>query len=185
MEYAPTSVAVFCGASDSVSVEYKTAARATGALLATLGVEIVYGGASVGLMGELANAAIAAGGRVVGVIPEFMVEREIAHRGLHELVVVPGMHSRKAKMVELAGAFLALPGGLGTLDELFEITTWAELGLHPRRIGLLNVAGFFDPLLAFVAHAESEGFIKPKHRALWVTSHDAAELCRELLAAPA
>lgn len=124
---------------------------------------LVYGGGKVGLMGELANAVLAQGGRVVGVIPRAMVSREVAHDGLTRLHVVESMHQRKATMAELADAFVALPGGLGTLDELFEIWTWLQLGLHRKPIGLLNVDGFFDPLLAAIARAQHEGFIRERH----------------------
>jgi uncharacterized protein (TIGR00730 family) len=128
----------------------------------------VYGGGNVGLMGILADAALGAGARVVGVIPEALVARELAHAGLSELRVVGSMHERKALMAELADAFIALPGGLGTLDELFEVWTWAQLGLHARPIGLLDVEGFFQPLVAHLDRAVAEGFVRPQHRAMVV-----------------
>ena len=134
------------------------------AVLAARGLDLVYGAGHVGLMGILADAALAAGGRVIGVIPQAMVERELAHHGLSELHVVRTMHERKALMADRAGAFLALPGGFGTADELFEILTWAQLGLHTRPVGLLNVAGFFDPLLAWIDRTVQEGFLRAQHR---------------------
>lgn len=153
--------------------------------MAERGFELVYGGASVGLMGTLADAALAAGARVTGIIPRVLVDREIAHRGLAELVVVDGMHARKAEMTRRSNAFVALPGGFGTLDELFEITTWAQLGLHSCPIGLLDVCDYFRPLADFVAHARDEGFIKPEHRALWQLSHDPGRLLDTLSSAAA
>lgn len=147
-----------------------------GSLIAERGFGLVYGGASVGLMGVLADAALAAQGEVIGVIPDVLAEREIAHGGLTELIVVRSMHERKARMAQLADAFVALPGGFGTLDELFEITTWAQLGLHRAPIGLLDVAGYFDELVRFVARAHEQGFVKSEHRELWRVSRDARQL---------
>jgi hypothetical protein len=161
-------ICVFCGSSSGRSPEYVEAARATGSALAARGIGLVYGGGSVGLMGEVANAALAAGGEVVGVIPRALELRELAHGGLTKLHVVGSMHERKAKMAELADAFIALPGGLGTLEELFEILTWAQLGLHARPCGLLDVAGYYEPLVAFFDRAVSEGFVRPEHRRLFV-----------------
>src|SRR5439155_9430175 len=128
----------------------------------------------VGLMGVLADAVLAGGGRVVGVIPQFMIDKELAHAGLTELVVVETMHQRKAVMADLSDAFVALPGGYGTLDELFEILTWAQLGIHKKPIGLLNVEGFYDPLLAWIEKALAEGFLKAKHRSLLLVESDPA-----------
>lgn len=144
---------------------------------------MVYGGASVGLMGALADAALAAGGRVYGVIPRALVEREIAHPGLSALHVVETMHQRKAKMVELADAFVALPGGFGTLDELAEILTWALLGFHGKPIALYDVDGYFAPLLAFFDHATVEGFVRPEHRALVGVFDDPGSFIATFLAA--
>jgi uncharacterized protein (TIGR00730 family) len=158
------SVCVFCGANAGSRPEYAEAARRLGAALAERGLEVVFGGGHVGLMGVLADAALQAGGRVVGVIPQALVERELAHRRLSELHVVETMHQRKALMADLADAFVALPGGYGTLDELFEILTWAQLGLHGKPVGLLNVGGFFDALLAWLEHAVAERFLPAAHR---------------------
>lgn len=152
-----------------------------GQTLARRGVEVVYGGGQVGLMGVVAAAALAAGGRVVGVIPERLLEREVAHLGLTQLYVTRTMHERKARMMELADAFVALPGGIGTLDELFEIWTWRQLGYHAKPVGLLNVAGYYDGLLAFLDRAVEEGFLTPDCRALLTTGTD-VELLLERLA---
>jgi uncharacterized protein (TIGR00730 family) len=142
---------------------FQTAARELGAGCARRGFRVVYGGASVGLMGVVADAALEGNGEVIGVIPHEMEERELAHRGLARLEIVESMHARKARMVELSDAFIALPGGLGTLDELFEIATWRQLGYHAKQIVIVNTGGFFDSLLAHLDHAEKEGFV-PKSR---------------------
>ena len=152
-------VCVFCGSSTGVKDAYRAAAMATGHAIVAHGWELVYGGAGRGLMGVLADAALAAGGRVIGVMPKSMVEREVAHHGLTELRIVDTMHQRKAQMAELADAFLALPGGLGTLEELLETWTWAQLGLHDKAFGVVNVAGYFDPLIDMVERMTAEGFI--------------------------
>lgn len=141
-------------------------AKRLGALIAEEGLELVFGGGNVGMMGILADAALAAGGRVLGVIPRALVERELAHPGLTEQHIVASMHERKQRMADLADAFIALPGGWGTLDELCEMMTWAQLAIHIKPVGLLNVAGFFDGLLLQLAHAERERMIKPDHRRL-------------------
>lgn len=158
------AVCVFCGSSSGAGTRYVDAATSLGEYLARSGVQVVYGGAHVGTMGVLADAALAAGGEVVGVIPEGMVEREIAHTGLTELHVVADMHERKALMAERADAFIALPGGAGTLEELFEVWTWAQLGLHAKPIGLLDIDGFYQPLRAMVDHMVDEGFLRATHR---------------------
>lgn len=158
------SVCVFCGSSPGGHPGYEQAARELGAALARAGETVVYGGASVGLMGALADAALGEGGRVVGVIPQSLVDREVAHPALSELEVVSGLHERKARMAELSDAFLALPGGAGTLEELFEVYTWAQLGLHDKPLVLVNVRGYFDALLGFLDHAEAEGFLAPAQR---------------------
>jgi uncharacterized protein (TIGR00730 family) len=158
------SVCVFCGSSAGSRAEYAEAARRFGAALAERGLELVFGGGHVGLMGVLADAALQAGGRVVGVIPQALVERELAHGGLSELRMVDTMHQRKALMADLSDAFVALPGGYGTLDETFEILTWAQLGLHTKPVGLLNVAGYFDSLLAWIDRAVAERFLPAEHR---------------------
>lgn len=173
-------VCVFCGSSFGGRPEYSAAARALGRQLAERGMGLVYGGASVGLMGVVADAALAAGGEVIGVIPRSMVEREIAHAGLSELRVVTSMHERKATMAELADAFVALPGGIGTLEELFEVWTWAQLGLHRKPVALLDVAGFYEPLAAFLDRAVNERFVKLPTRSLLSVETDPAVLLDRL-----
>jgi uncharacterized protein (TIGR00730 family) len=175
------SVCVFCGSSVGSRAEFAASAREVGKALAARGLELVYGAGHIGLMGILADAALAAGGRVVGVIPQAMVERELAHHGLSELHVVRTMHERKALMADRAGAFIALPGGFGTADELFEILTWAQLGLHAKPVGLLNVAGFFDPLLAWLDSAVEEGFLREPHRQLLIVGDQPERLLNALL----
>lgn len=159
-------VCVFCGSSPGKRAEYLEAARETGRTLAQRGIGLVYGGGSVGLMGAVADAALAAGGEVVGIIPRALQLRELAHPGLTSLHVVGSMHERKARMAELSDGFVALPGGMGTLEELAEILTWGQLGLHARPCGLLDVAGYYGPLIAFLDRAVEEGFIRPEHRRL-------------------
>jgi uncharacterized protein (TIGR00730 family) len=171
---------VFCGSSTGSRAVYADSARRLGAAMAARGVGLVYGGGHIGLMGVLADAVLAGGAEVFGVIPQSMVERELAHAGLTELYVVETMHQRKAKMAELADAFAALPGGFGTADELFEILTWGQLGLHARPMGLLNVAGFFDPLLAWIDRAVRDGFLRPEHRRLLQVADDEDGLLRRL-----
>ena len=139
------------------------AARHCGTTLAVRGLSIVYGGGNVGLMGLLADAALAAGGEVIGIIPRNMMVRELGHKGVTSLIAVNSMHERKQKMADLADAFLALPGGIGTMEELFEVFTWLQLGLHRKPVGLLNVAGFYDPLVEFLAHMRGQRFLKPEH----------------------
>jgi uncharacterized protein (TIGR00730 family) len=160
----PKSVCVFCGSRMGARPEYLEGARALGTELARRGFTLVYGGTSVGLMGAVADAALAGGGKVIGVLPHVLSDREIAHKGLTELHLVDSMHTRKAMMAQLSGAFIAMPGGVGTFEELFEITTWAQLGIHHKPIGLLNVADFYGPLLALMRRAVDEGFI-PETRA--------------------
>jgi uncharacterized protein (TIGR00730 family) len=175
------SVCVFCGSSVGAGAEFAASAREVGMVLAARGLELVYGAGHIGLMGILADAALAGGGRVVGVIPQAMVERELARRGLSELHVVRTMHERKALMADRAWAFLALPGGFGTADELFEILTWAQLGLHVKPVGLLNVAGFFDPLLAWLDRAVEEGFLREQHRQILLVDDRPERLLDALL----
>ena len=160
------SVCVFCGSRSGASPAFETAARATGTLIGRMGWQLVYGGGRAGLMGAVADAALAAGGRVVGVIPQALMEREHGHTGLSELQVVQTMHERKRLMAERSDAFLALPGGIGTLEELFEVWTWRQLGYHDKPVGLLNVDGYYDKLLAFVADMADAGFVLPPQRAL-------------------
>lgn len=156
-------ICVFCGSSAGGRPEYGDAARRTGETLARRGITLIFGGGSVGLMGVAADAALAAGGRVIGVIPHGLRTRELAHRGVTQMITVESMHERKQRMVDLADGFVALPGGLGTMDELFETWTWLQLGIHSRPVGLLNVAGYFDPLLGFLARMRDERFIRPLH----------------------
>jgi len=159
---------------------YAEAARSLGTYLADQGIGLVYGGGRVGLMGILADAALAAGGEVYGVIPDKLRELELGHEGLTELFVTDSMHARKLIMAQLADAFVAMPGGYGTLEELFEVTTWTQLEYHSKPVGLLNVEGFFDPLLAYVAHAANEGFIRPLHRELIQAAPEPADLLGRL-----
>ena len=159
-------VAVFCGSSGEARPVYFEAARAVGTALAGLGIEVVYGGGRVGLMGAVADAALAAGGRVIGVIPEKLQALEVGHSGLTELHVVADMHTRKQMMARFSDAFIALPGGLGTLDEVFESATWTQLNYHLKPVGLLDVNGFFGSLVTFLLHAGREGFIRPQHQSL-------------------
>ncbi|MFZ5622885.1 MAG: TIGR00730 family Rossman fold protein [Gemmatimonadota bacterium] len=173
---------VFCGSNSGARPEYSAAARDLGATLAEAGITLVYGGASVGMMGELADAALARGGRVMGVIPSGLVEKEVAHTGIADLIVVGSMHERKARMADLSDAFIALPGGLGTLEEFFEILTWAQLGIHDKPCGLLNVAHYYDPLLGFADQAVQEGFIKPEHRRMLLQDEDAHRLLEQMRA---
>jgi uncharacterized protein (TIGR00730 family) len=163
---ALASVCVFCGSNGGADPAYVAAAEAVGAGLAQRGIRIVYGGGRVGLMGALADAARAAGGEVVGVMPQQLVDREIGHTGIDELRVVGTMHERKALMVELADAFIALPGGIGTLEELFEVYTWAQLGIHAKPLALLDVAGYYEPLSAFLDHAVTQRFLRAETRAM-------------------
>ena len=158
------SICVFCASSTGTNPSYREAAAQVGCLLAEHGIGLVYGGGCVGLMGTVADAALSAGGRVVGVIPVALLEREIAHTGLTELHVVASMHERKARMADLSDAFVALPGGFGTLDELCEILTWAQLGLHRKPVGILNVAGYYNHFLALLDHQVREGLLQSRHR---------------------
>ena len=169
-------ICIYCGSNSGSLPAYAEAARELGTMLAQRGLGLVYGGGSVGLMGIVADAVLAAGGDVIGVIPEMLAKKEIAHFGLSDLRIVSTMHERKALMVDLADAFIALPGGFGTLEEFCEVLTWAQLGLHRKPHGLLNVTGFYDSLLAFLDHAVAQSFIRPDHRALILTEKDPARL---------
>lgn len=183
MEHRQTtlSVCVYCGSRHGSRPEYTEAARALGTAIGERGWQLVYGGGKVGLMGEVADAVLAAGGRVVGVIPEALEKLEVGHRGLHELHVVPTMHIRKQMMAERADAFLALPGGIGTFEELFEVWTWRQLGYHDKPIGLLNVAGYYDGLQAFLQQSVQSGFIGPWQMDLLRVSDAANTLLPELV----
>ncbi len=173
-------ICVFCGSSSGVRPVYATAAREMGRLLASRGIGLVYGGGNVGLMGVIADAVLEAGGEVTGVIPHALAAREVAHKGLTTLHLVSSMHERKAMMAELAESFLAMPGGFGTYEEFFEAVTWTQLGLHRKACGLLNVAGFYDPMVAFIDQAVADGFIRPEHRAAIVVNDDPARLLDRL-----
>ena len=175
-------VCVFCGSSAGTRPVYAEAARAMGRTLAERGTGLVYGGGRVGLMGEVADAVLAAGGEVTGVIPRGLMEREVGHRGLTSLEVVGTMHERKARMADLADGFVALPGGYGTLDELCEVLTWSQLGIHAKPCGVLNVEGYFDALLALFDHSVAEGFVRPAHRALVLEGAEPGELLDRMAA---
>ena len=159
------TVCVFCGSSPGDEPHYLDLARATGELLARRGLTLVYGGGRVGLMGALADATLAAGGRAIGVIPQMLLDKEVGHTGLTELHVVQTMTQRKLLMGDLSDAFIALPGGIGTMDELFEVWTWSQLDLHAKPCGLVNHRGYYDGLIAFLGHAVAQGFLRPRHRA--------------------
>jgi uncharacterized protein (TIGR00730 family) len=169
-------VAVFCGSNPGARPEYMAAARSLGRLLAQRGIGVVYGGSNVGLMSALAEEMMDELGDIIGVIPRMLVEREVANTALTDLRIVATMHERKALMAELADAFIALPGGIGTLEEFFETWTWAQLGMHTKPCGLLNVAGYFDPLLAFLDRAVSERFVRDVHRQMLVVDSDPSAL---------
>ena len=175
-------VCVYCGSQPGDRPEYAEAAYATGMALATAGIELVYGGGRAGLMGALAEGALAARGRVTGVIPEALRARELGHEGISVLEVVPNMHVRKHRMAELADAFIALPGGWGTMEELTEMLTWLQLDFHQKPIGILNVAGYYDHLFAFVATMIAAGFVRPEHRRLCAVATEPGVLLAELAA---
>jgi hypothetical protein len=175
-------ICVFCGSSPGARPSYGEAAAALGRYIASSGISLVYGGAKAGLMGILADAALQAGGEVIGVMPRALVEKEISHPGLTELRVVGSMHERKAQMADLADAFLALPGGFGTFEEFCEVVTWTQLGLHRKPCGLLNIDGFYDQFLAFFDHAVEEKFIKPRNRRIVLSDSVPESLVDRLLA---
>jgi uncharacterized protein (TIGR00730 family) len=165
------ALCVFCGSSPGLRPAYNTAASELGVLLAQLRIKLVYGGGNIGLMGTVADSCMAAGGEVVGVIPKALLDKEHGHRGITRLEVVASMHERKARMAALADGFLALPGGIGTLEELLEVMTWSQLGIHGKPVALVNVAGFFDPLLAFLDYTLAEGFMRVEHRRLLIAAN--------------
>ena len=173
-------ICVFCGSKTGSDERYRRAARDFGRLMAEREHGLVFGGGSVGLMGVIADAVLEAGGEVIGVIPEMLATKELLHPEVKDMRMVQNMHARKALMAELSGAFVALPGGYGTFEEFFEIVTWAQLGIHRKNIGLLNVAGFFDPLVTLIDHAIQTGFIKPSHRELIVVEEDPSTLLTKL-----
>ena len=175
-----SSICVFCGSNAGANPAYLESAEIVGRGLAQRGVRVVYGGATVGMMGALADAVRGEGGDVVGVIPRAIFDREIGHTGLDDLRVVGSMHERKALMAELSDAFIALPGGIGTLEELFEVYTWAQLGIHTKPLGLMDVAGYFQPLVAFLDHAVQERFLRPEMRTLLAVSDELDDLLAEL-----
>ncbi|MGD2140409.1 MAG: TIGR00730 family Rossman fold protein [Burkholderiales bacterium] len=172
----PESICVYCGSSRGVRAEYVKAARELGALLAERRIRLVFGGGSVGLMGVLADAVLEGGGIVTGVIPRALRTAELAHEGLSEMIEVDSMHARKQRMVELADGFIALPGGIGTMDELFETWTWLQLGIHAKPVGLLNVDGYYDSLIAFLQQMTDCGFLKVAHRDRLLVDADATRL---------
>lgn len=174
------SICVYCGSADGLDLIYLDAARVLGSLLAEHGIELVYGAGKTGLMGAVADGALAAGGVVTGVVPENLNQPQLIHAGLSKLEVVPDIHGRKARMMQLADAFITLPGGFGTLDEMFEALTWAQIGLHTKPVGLLNTGGYFSPLLEMIDHAMREKFIYEEHRDLLVSSSDPADLLTRL-----
>ncbi|MCH7987991.1 MAG: TIGR00730 family Rossman fold protein [Planctomycetes bacterium] len=175
------SVCVFCGSKVGVDDVYREQAAVLGRLLAEQGIRLVFGGGSIGLMGVMADAVLESGGRVTGVIPRMLATKELLHTRVSDMHQVDDMHTRKALMAELSDAFVALPGGYGTFEELFEIITWAQLGIHEKNIGLLNVAGFFDPLVRMIDHAIQEGFIKPKQRELIIVEERPDALLKRLV----
>jgi len=172
---------VYCGSSDKTNSAYLNTAYEMGAIMAARGLQLVYGAGGTGMMGAIANGALENGGEVIGVLPEIFNTPTLAHNGLTRLEIVENMHQRKARLAELADAFIALPGGYGTLEELFEILTWAQIGLHQKPVGLLNVRRYFDPLLELVEKAISEGFIYHEHRALFTSSDEPNSLLEALL----
>jgi uncharacterized protein (TIGR00730 family) len=179
MTATPLSICVYCGSRHGNEPAYTQAARLLGQAIGGRGWQLVYGGGKVGLMGEVADATLATGGRVVGVIPESLKNAEVGHLGLHELHVVPTMHVRKQMMAERADVFIALPGGIGTLEELYEVWTWRQLGYHDQPIGLLNVLGYYDQMLAFMQHTVEQGFLSPhQHLVLQVDADPVALLDR-------
>lgn len=175
------SLCVFCGSQYGFDDGYRRDAEEMGRLIAERGMQLVYGGGSVGLMGVVADAALAAGGEVIGVIPEFLAVKELLHTGLTELKIVSSMHARKALMAELSEGFLALPGGYGTLEELFEVVTWSQLGLHRKPVGILNTLGYFDPLIQWVSASVERGFLREEHRNFLVVGQSPGELLERVL----
>jgi uncharacterized protein (TIGR00730 family) len=180
-------ICVFCGSNIGRDPRYRAAAEGLGQLLAARGIELVYGGGNIGLMGAVADACLAAGGTVIGVIPQALVGKEVAgcvvdHRALTRMEVVDSMHTRKARMAELSDGFIALPGGFGTFEEFCEVLTWGQLGFHVKPMGLLNIAGFYDPLLALFNHAVAQGFLRPENRDMALAETDIERLLAAMMA---
>jgi uncharacterized protein (TIGR00730 family) len=170
------SLCVYCGSNGGVSPRYAEAARALARGMVEMNLSLVYGGGNVGLMGVIADEVLRLGGEVTGVIPTALVQREVAHTGLTRQFVVKDMHERKAMMASLSDGFIAMPGGMGTMEELFEMLTWSQLGIHSKRVGLLNVDGFYDSLVGFIGHATEQGFIRPQHAAMVLVESDPGAL---------
>lgn len=175
------TVCVYCGSSDKMSDEYLQSARQMGAAIARRGLVLAYGAGCTGMMGALADGALEAGGEVIGVIPELFTTPTLMHNGLSRLEIVGSMHARKQRLVDISDAFIALPGGYGTFEELFEILTWAQIGLHSKPVGLLNARHYFDPLLSAIEHARTEGFIYAEHRSLFVCDDQPDRLLDKLV----
>jgi uncharacterized protein (TIGR00730 family) len=169
-------ICVYCGSSAGFDPVYKSAAVELGALLAAQNIGLVYGAGKIGLMGALADAALAGGGEVIGIIPHHLIAMEVGHRQLTSLIAVDSMHARKHQMADLSDAFIALPGGIGTAEEVLEVFTWLQLGIHAKPVGVLNVNGYFDHLLQFLLHMESSGFLKRAHREMLIVEQDPAKL---------
>jgi len=171
---------VYCGSSVGKRPEYHEGAKQLAKILVSRGIDLVYGGAAIGVMGIIADAVLEGGGKVTGIIPEDLMGKEVAHQGITELMVVPSMHERKAVMADISDGFIALPGGIGTLEELFEIFTWAQLGFHSKPVGLLNINGYFDNLIKFLDTAVDEQFMNITHRSMLVVEHDPELLIQRL-----
>jgi uncharacterized protein (TIGR00730 family) len=174
------SIAVYCGASFGADPKYADAARALAQVLVAHNIGLVYGGGKVGLMGTIADEVLRLGGEATGVIPRALVEREVGHTGLTRMFVVKDMHERKAMMADLSDGFIAMPGGMGTLEELFEMLTWSQLGIHAKPVGVLNVDGFYDGLVGFLGHLQGEGFVRPEHAGLMMVESTPEALVRRL-----
>mgnify|MGYP000651644877 CR=1 FL=1 len=172
-------ICVYCGSNPGNRPDYIDAARRLAGVLVEKGIDLVYGGAGVGIMGAIASTVMEKGGHVTGIMPEGLVEKEIAHPSLSEMHVVGTMHERKALMADLADGFIAMPGGLGTSEELFEVWTWAQLGMHEKPCGLFNVCGYYNPLVSFLDHATAEGFISPTHRGMLIVESDPGKLLEQ------
>ncbi|OQY88326.1 MAG: Rossman fold protein, TIGR00730 family [Chloroflexi bacterium UTCFX4] len=173
-------ICVFCGSSIGAREIYRDTARALGGEIARRGIDLVYGGSNIGLMGVIADATLAAGGKATGIMPTHLIQKEIMHTHLTELRVVNTMHERKALMADLADGFIALPGGFGTYDEFCEIVTWAQLGLHQKPCALLNVEGYYDPLITMIDRAVQEGFVRADHRAMLIISAEISDLLDQM-----